>query len=120
MYGMCGVYVACVCVWHLCGVHGVYMVCQGFIDVMYLCGYCKCCMCIVILVYASCVYAPHVCLCVSLYGVCVVYVVHVWFCSVAFGWSLCSISVVYVLCVVSVCYIRMDSCEVFFVYVVSV
>ena len=31
IYGMYVVYVICVCVWHLCGEHGVCMVCQWFI-----------------------------------------------------------------------------------------
>ena len=34
-------------------------------------------------------------------AMCVLYVVHVWFCGVAYGWSLGSVSVVCVVCVVS-------------------
>lgn len=48
-------------------------------------------------------YAPLIMyLCVwSLYDVCLLYVIYVWFCGVAYGWSLCNTSVVCVVCMVS-------------------
>lgn len=73
-------------------------------------------VCVVVVVCVPCVYAPRVMYtCVwSLYGVGVVYVVHVWFCGVAYGWGLCNINVV---CVGHTC---MDYHGMLAVYVVSV
>ena len=81
------------------------------------------CIYVVILLYMSCMYAPHrmYVRVWSLYGMCVLYVVHVWFCGVAaYGWSLCNISVVCVVCMVSIYHRCMDSHGVLIVDVVSV
>ena len=48
----------------------------------------------------------------SLYDMCVLFVVHVWFCGVAYVWHM--------LCVVSVCLICMGYHGVFIAYVVSI
>lgn len=105
-----GIYLVCVCVCYLCGECGVYMVCQCFVGAVCVLLCClqvshMRCDCSI-----SARYAPRrtYVRVWSFYGMCVLYVVHVWFCGVAYGWSLGSVSVVCVVCVVSVLHRCMD------------
>ena len=122
MDGTCVIYIVCVCVCYLCGECGVYMVCQCFLGAVWVLLGCpqvsyRCCDCSI-----SAMYAPHrtYVRVWSFYGMCVLYVAHVWFCGVAYGWSLGSKSVVCVVCVVSVFHRCMDFHGVCIVDVVSV
>ena len=84
-----------------------------YVSFCVLCG-----ICAVTVLYISCVYAPHIMPVWSSYDVCVLYVVHVWFCGVVYGWSLCNISVVCVVCIVSVCHVCTDYHGVFIMFIV--
>ena len=96
----------------------VSVVCRWYVSFCVLCG-----ICVATVLYISCVYPPHIMYVRvwSSYDICVLYVVHVWFCGVAYGWSLCNMCGV--CSVPSVCMSRkygLSWCVYYVVYVVSV